>query len=90
MGTLKTTNIQTITGSGTLTLGASGETLALGSGVTSNIMYPAFEAQLTSTQSISNSTDTKVQFDTEVFDTDNCFDNSTNYRFTPTDRDWET
>ena len=34
MGTLKTTNIQTITGSGTLTLGTSGETLALGSGVT--------------------------------------------------------
>ena len=34
MGTLKTTNIQTITGSGTLTLGTSGETVALGSGVT--------------------------------------------------------
>ena len=26
---------------------------------------------------------TKVQFDTEVFDTDNAYDNSTNYRFTP-------
>ena len=34
MGTLKTTNIQTITGSGTLTLGTSGETVSLGSGVT--------------------------------------------------------
>jgi hypothetical protein len=34
MGTIKATNIQTITGSGTLTLGTSGETLALGSGVT--------------------------------------------------------
>jgi len=29
-------------------------------------------------------TETKVQLDTEVFDTDNCYDNSTNYRFTPT------
>ena len=36
MGTLKTTNIQTITGSGTLTLGTSGETVALGSGATAS------------------------------------------------------
>ena len=34
MGTLKTTNIQSISGSGTVTLGTSGETLALGSNVT--------------------------------------------------------
>ena len=25
-----------------------------------------------------------MQFDNEIFDTDNCYDNSTNYRFTPT------
>lgn len=46
--------------------------------------YPAFEALLGSNQSISNNTQTKVQFGTENFDTDNCYDNSTNYRFTPT------
>jgi hypothetical protein len=34
MGTIKTTNIQSISGSGTVTLGTSGETLALGSNVT--------------------------------------------------------
>jgi len=45
---------------------------------------PAFEAELSSTQSVSNNTTTKVQFNTEIFDTDNCYDNSTNYRFTPT------
>jgi len=28
--------------------------------------------------------ETKVQFDTEIYDTGNCYDNSTNYRFTPT------
>ena len=33
MGTLKTTNIQTITGSGTLTIGQSGETVEIPSGV---------------------------------------------------------
>ena len=83
MGTLKTTNIQTITGSGTLTLGTSGETLALGSGVTSNLLYPAFEAKLSADQAVSDATTTKVQFDSEVLDTDNCYDNTTNYRFTP-------
>lgn len=34
MGTIKTTNIETITGSGTLTLGTSGETITIPSGVT--------------------------------------------------------
>jgi len=45
---------------------------------------PAFLATRSSNQSIPNATYTKVQFDTEVFDTDSCYDNSTNYRFTPT------
>lgn len=45
---------------------------------------PAFQAVLSSNQSISSSTWTKVQLNTETFDTDNCYDNSTNYRFTPT------
>ena len=84
MGTLKTTNIQTITGSGTLTLGTSGETLALGSGVTSNLLYPAFEAFLSANQSVSNDTSTKIQIDSESYDTDNCYDNTTNFRFQPT------
>ena len=46
--------------------------------------YPAFEAYLSSDQTISHATVTKVQIDTESFDTDSCYDNSTNYRFTPT------
>tara|TARA_R110000803_G_scaffold138959_2_gene205639 strand:+ start:799 stop:1299 length:501 start_codon:yes stop_codon:yes gene_type:complete len=45
--------------------------------------YPAFFANLSSNQLISTSTATKVQFDSELFDTDSCYDNSTNYRFTP-------
>ena len=48
-------------------------------------MTPAFSAYLSSNQNISGAfTSTKVQFDTEIFDTDSCYDNSTNYRFTPT------
>lgn len=44
---------------------------------------PAFSAYNSSVQSIANNTFTKVQFQTENFDTNNNFDNTTNYRFTP-------
>ena len=46
---------------------------------------PAFEAYLGGSggQSISDNTVTKVQCQTEVYDTDSAYDNSTNYRFTP-------
>ena len=44
---------------------------------------PAFEAHTTSAQSVSDATYTKLTFGTEVFDTDNAFDSTTNYRFTP-------
>ena len=45
--------------------------------------YPAFLAYQSSAQSISNSTVVKVNLQTEIFDTDNAFDSTTNYRFTP-------
>ena len=46
---------------------------------------PAFEAGLSAAQeSESSETDTKIEFDSENIDTDGCYDNSTNYRFTPT------
>ena len=44
---------------------------------------PAFEAQLSSNQTFSDNTATKVAFDNEIFDTDGKYDASTNYRFTP-------
>jgi hypothetical protein len=47
-------------------------------------LTPAFEAHLSTDQTVSNGVLTKVQIDTEIFDTDNMYDNSTNYRFTPT------
>ncbi len=45
---------------------------------------PAFSAYQSSSQTLSNSTWTKIQLQTEEFDTNNCFDSTTNYRFTPT------
>jgi hypothetical protein len=45
---------------------------------------PSFYATLTSDQTINDATATKVQLNNEILDTDNNFDNSSNYRFTPT------
>jgi len=45
---------------------------------------PAFEANLGTNQTVSNDIFVKLQANTEVFDSDNCYDNATNYRFTPT------
>jgi len=44
---------------------------------------PAFSVSRSGTQSISSSTWTKINFNLEEFDTANCFDSTTNYRFTP-------
>ena len=80
---------QSSQGSGTITLGASGEKITTATGAefsaVTGHMYPAFQAKFADSteQAIPASTDTKIQFTEEVFDTDSCYDNSTNYRFTP-------
>jgi len=43
---------------------------------------PAFQATMSGTQTITANTATKVQFDTESFDTNSAYDHTTNYRFT--------
>ena len=43
---------------------------------------PNFAARMATSQSLLNGATTKMQFDTEFFDTDSAYDNSTNYRFT--------
>ena len=45
---------------------------------------PAFSAYGNITQTISNNTATKISFNLEEFDTNNNYDSTTNYRFTPT------
>jgi len=44
---------------------------------------PSFLATISGTQSVSSSSSTKIQFNSEVFDTDGTYDHSSNYRFTP-------
>jgi len=49
-----------------------------------SLNVPAFLAKMSGNQDVTDETITKVQFDTEVYDTDGKYDHSTNYRFTPT------
>ena len=91
MGTIKTTNIEPIADNGTVTLGSSGDTFTIPSGVTlansgtatgfGGDNTPSFKATLSGNQTISNDTFTKAALATEVWDTDSAWDTS-NYRFT--------
>ena len=64
-----------VSGTTTLTLPASTGTVMVNG--------PAFGATLSSTQNVTASTFTKAVLSNELFDTANCFDPTTNYRFTP-------
>ena len=76
MGTIKATNIEPIADNGTVTLGSSGDTLTVPTGVTvagAMANTPSFRVTLSSGQTISNASWTKVTFDTETWDTDSAF-----------------
>ena len=78
-------------GTGSMTLAApvtnSNQTVTLPD-ATGTVMVsgnmPAFSAYLSSAQTLSGSTWTKITCQTKEFDTASCYDNTTNYRFTPT------
>jgi len=65
-----------VSGSTTITFAAQSGTL--------NVGGPAFSAYMSTNPVCSHNTAIKMPFNTEEFDTNNCFDSSTNYRFTPT------
>lgn len=71
------TNGQVLTADSTTSTGLKWAAAAATSG-------PSFRAYRTANQTISANTWTKVQLDNEDWDTDNCWDSTTNYRFTPT------
>ena len=82
-----------IAGSGTITgISAGGlpdncittAEIAAGAVTTAKITGgPAFSAYQSSAQTLSSGASTKIQFQSEEFDTANCFDSSSSYRFTP-------
>ena len=77
-GIIKVNQYQDFNGNTILTSDGSGNL------TTMKTNYPAFEAYVNTAQNLTDSTTTKIQYDGEVFDTNSCYDNSTNYRFTPT------
>jgi len=92
-GTLKVGTITTSSGSGTITLGQSGETVTIPSGATitnsgtatgfGGTTAPYASVYRNGDQNISDATWTKIQFNAEVVDSGGAFDSSTNYRYTP-------
>jgi len=81
------------TNTSTITLGASGDTINIPSGATIansgtatgfGVNTPAFQMSATSSQNISNTTQTTVAFDTTLFDTDSGVDLSNNKYVIPT------
>lgn len=71
------TNGQVLTADSTAATGLAWSTVGGSSG-------PAFLVKLNANQTgLTSGVFTKVNFNTEIFDTDNCFDSTTNYRFTP-------
>jgi len=81
MSVLKLNQIQTASGVIMANLNSSGANAGIQ--LASNLA-PAFSAYGNTNQNISTGTWTKVQLNAENFDTANCFDSTTNYRFTPT------
>ena len=67
---------------GTITNSAGSGNITIGSGVTVNVNTPAFLAKATTAQTLTDNAYTKIQFDSEEYDPDSVYDNSTNYRFT--------
>ena len=78
-GILKVDKYQDFNGNDIMTSDGSGNLTLNNSALK---MTPAFHVNLSSDQSVTDSTYTKVQFDRKGFDTNSAYDNSTNYRFT--------
>jgi len=89
MSTLKVSTISPLgtDATKTITVGSSGDTFKLTDGITvsgAGAMTPAFFAYLSSDQSVSANTVTKAAINTVILDSNSNYDNSTNYRYTPT------
>ena len=86
MGTIKATNIEPIADNGTVTLGSSGDTLTVPTGVTVSggvANTPAFSVYGSAQTGVTENVATLSVFTSEHYDTDNAFDTSaSNYKFT--------
>jgi len=92
MSKLETNQVDPATGT-TLTLGTSGDTISIPSGVTiansgtatgfGGTTAPYVSVYRNGDQTLTDATHTKIQFNVENVDSGGAFDNSSNYRYTP-------
>ena len=92
MSKLETNQVDPATGT-TLTLGTSGDTISIPSGVTiansgtatgfGGTTAPYVSVYRNGDQNLTDAIHTKIEFNSEIVDSANAFDSSTNYRFTP-------
>ena len=83
MSKLETNTIDTVSGTSNLTIGSTNSsTVTFENGAVTGQNYPAFEAYLSSDQSgVGDDSQTQVQLNAEILDTNSAFDTST-YTFT--------
>ena len=91
MGTIFVDKLDPQSGT-SLEIGSSGDTITIPSGATitnngtqtgfGGTNTPAFFVTYSSGQTLNSGASTKLNFDSEVYDTNSAYDNSTNYRFT--------
>lgn len=90
---VKTTLLEPVAANGTVVLGASGDTISIPSGVTlansgtatgfgGGVNTPAFSAERSGAQTISDATRTTILFNNEFYDSSSAYDTSTG-KFTP-------
>ena len=77
------TGVTSSTGSGANVLGTS-PTITGATITVASTAAPAFSAYQSTLNAVALNVYTKLSFQTELFDTNNNFDSTTNYRFTPT------
>jgi hypothetical protein len=84
MSKLETNTIDTVSGTTNLTIGSTNtSTITMPNGKLSGQNFPAWFINLSADQTgVTDNVATKVQFNSVEIDTDNMYDNTTNYRIT--------
>jgi hypothetical protein len=88
IGYQKASGAALVAGSGVSSIAGNTGAFTLGVGLTNatndiQVKLPYFSASLSASQTIPNNTSTKINVNTELADSNNWYDNATNFRFTP-------
>jgi len=82
MSKLETNTIDTVSGTTNLTIGSTNSsTITMPSGEVTGHCFPSFRVQPSASQNVGSASFTKLNYNTEIWDTDSAYDTSA-YRFT--------